>query len=649
VPDPVGEEAGGRLYRTGDLARWRADGSLEFLGRTDDQVKIRGFRVELGEVEAALARHPAVGGAVVAADVDAGRLNAYLVLAAPLPAAELRRWLRERLPEQLVPSTFTVLDAFPTTRNGKLDRRALPPPAPAALADDNPAAGAPAAAPPRTPVEETLAAVWGRLLEVERVGVQDSFFDLGGHSLLAAQMVARVRELLGVELPLRALFAAPTLAAFAPRLEWALGERFGEPPPLLPAPRGGELPLTFAQERLWRRDQLHPGAPAEGLAAVIPLAGPLEPAALAAAVTAVAARHEALRTVFPAARQEIAPPAPVPLPLADLSALPDEEREAETARLASLESRRGFDLRRGPILRATLVRLAAAEHRLLLAAPPIAADRRSFEIFAADLAALYPRPTALPELPVQPADFALWQRSWLHGDALEDRLAWWRRHLAGAPALALPADRPHSAPAAARTARRTFRIGPAPTAALDALARAAEVPRSLVLLAAFQLFLARLTGQEDLIVGWIVSARTLPELAGLIGPFGNTLPLRAPLAGGPPFREVLERLRRPALEAYARRDLPCALLADLMPPLRAAIEIHDRPLAAAAGGLEHDLTLRLAPTAEGAERTEETGLDGALDYNADLFSAAAIERWLADLQNALTDPQNAHTMRADEH
>jgi amino acid adenylation domain-containing protein len=656
VPDPLAEEPGARIYRTGDRARWRADGSLEFLGRADDQVKIRGFRVELGEVEAALARHPAVRGAAVTVWGETDRrLAAYGVLSESGAAtgSELRSWLRERLPEALVPSAVVLLDAFPTTPGGKVDRRALP--RPEAMGEEDEAGGA-----PRHPLEETLAVVWARLLGVERVGIHRSFFDLGGHSLLATQLVSRVREVLGVEVPLRDLFEAPTVAGFTRRVEAALRERAGAGvPPLVPVPRDGELPLSFAQERLWFIDQLQPGNAVYNMPSAVRLSGPLAPAALAGALTALVARHEVLRTSFPVTagrpRQEIAPPSPFPLPVVDLSALPDPRQAA--VRLAAAEARRPFDLARGPLLRAGLARLGADDHLLLATMHHSVSDGWSMGIFVRELSALYGSalhqgladegaPPELPPLPVQYADFAAWQRSWLTGEVLETQLAWWCRELGGElPVLELPADRPRPAMAAFRGGRRSVHVPGGVAARLAALARSEEATLFMVLLAAFQTLLHRLSGQDDLTVGSPIAGRTRSELEGLIGFFVNTLVLRAGLGGDPAFRALIGQARATALGAYAHQDLPFEKLVEEVAPRRS---LAHAPLFQAMFGLQNlpggtvemaqGLTLRpLEGAGTGTTRFDLTlllgetpqGLSGHLEYDAGLFDAVTLQRWMA--------------------
>ncbi|HKV10762.1 MAG TPA: amino acid adenylation domain-containing protein, partial [Thermoanaerobaculia bacterium] len=462
VPDPFAAEPGGRLYRTGDLARRRSEGDVELFGRVDHQVKVRGFRIETGEVEAALTREPEVAEAVVLALPGASGERRLVAYAVPAPGAEptaaaLRERLAARLPVYMVPSAFAFLDALPVTPNGKVDRKAL--------ARIEPEAGEEGAAPARNPVEEILAGLWEELLGGRRAGSGDNFFDLGGHSLLATRVVSRVRQALGVELQVREIFERPTLGALAGLVARRLGAGAPEAPPLGPRSGTGPVPLSFAQSRLWFLDLLEPGSPRYNLPSALGLTGPLSVSALSSAVAEIALRHEALRTVF-AVRdgepvQRILPEVPPglrPLAVTDLSALPDALRSAEAERLLAAEAGRPFDLSRGPLLRAALLQMGAEEHRLLLVLHHIVADGWSLGVLARELGELYRAAVAgeaprLPDLPVQYADFALWQRQWLGGGELDRQLAWWRERLAGLPPLELPTDRPRTAAASSRGGR----------------------------------------------------------------------------------------------------------------------------------------------------------------------------------------------------
>ncbi|HXO18881.1 MAG TPA: amino acid adenylation domain-containing protein, partial [Thermoanaerobaculia bacterium] len=437
VPDPFGG-AGERLYRTGDLARRLSDGQLEFLGRIDHQVKVRGFRIELGEIEVTLLAHPGVREAVVLAREDAPgapgdqRLVAYAVAAEaerPPSGADLRAHLAERLPEHMIPAAFVVLPALPLLPNGKVDRKALPAP-------EQEGAGAAGYDAPRGPMEELLAGIWSELLRVGRVGIHDSFFALGGHSLLATQVMSRVREVLGVEVPLRRLFEAPTVAGLAAQVERAQeakaagrGERRLAAPPLVRRQEEGHSPASFPQERLWFLDQLGVGGAAYHLPNALRLSGRLDRPALAAALNELVRRHESLRTTFSTAGadvvQVVAPPLAVALPVVDLSALPTlQAAEAESERLLRDEARRPFDLERGPLFRSGLLRLAETEHVLLLTMHHIVSDGWSLGVLTSELSALYGafsrgEGDPLPALQLHYADYAVWQREVIGGEVLQ--------------------------------------------------------------------------------------------------------------------------------------------------------------------------------------------------------------------------------------
>ncbi|RKH81422.1 amino acid adenylation domain-containing protein, partial [Corallococcus sp. AB032C] len=456
IPNAFTSSPGERLYRTGDRARWRADGSLEFLGRTDFQVKVRGFRIEPGEVESALQRLPGVAETLVMAREDVPgdkRLVAYVAIPSEsggpvLDAAALRAHLQQQLPGHMVPTAFVVMEALPLTPNGKVDRAALPVPTVAALERGR-------YVPPTTPTEQKLAALWLEVLRVERIGAEDDFFEVGGHSLLATQVVSRVLGTFGVELPLRTFFEAPTLAGLARRIDEA-GPRapVAEGPALTPVPRTEDLPLSFAQQRLWLIEQLEPGSLAYNIPTALRMQGTVDVAALEQAFRALIDRHEPLRTTFaprqPEPVQVIHTTVDFSLPVVELSALGEVALE-ESRRLASAEAVRPFDLTRGPLLRAQLLRLAPTEHVLLLTMHHIVSDGWSMGVLVRELVAFYEafregRSPSVDPLPVQYADYAVWQRSWLQGEVLEAQLGYWKQQLSGAPALLeLPTDKPRPA------------------------------------------------------------------------------------------------------------------------------------------------------------------------------------------------------------
>ncbi|MET0395230.1 MAG: non-ribosomal peptide synthase/polyketide synthase, partial [Longimicrobiaceae bacterium] len=651
LPDPFAAEPGARMYRTGDRLRWTADGKLEFVGRVDEQVKVRGFRIEPGEIEAVLCAHAEVREARVIVREDPAfgmpgeqRLVAYLVGGADADA--VRDHLRRSLPEYMVPGGFVAMESFPLTPNGKLDVRALPAPEYGAGAEH---------VAPRTPTEELLAGIWAEVLGLERVGVEASFFELGGHSLLATQVVARARFAFGVELPLRALFEAPTVAALAGRVEALLADGEGtQAPPLVALPRdGAPLPLSFAQQRLWFLDRLAPGSAAYAMPFALRLRGPLDARALERGLAELVRRHETLRTVLVplpggGAAQSILPPAPPPLPRVDLAGLPAPAREAETRRLAAADSARPFDLERGPLLRATRIRLAADEHVLLFALHHVVSDGWSMGVLVAEVSALYEafargEPSPLPELEVQYADFAAWQRRWLDGEVLARQLDYWRGRLAGAPpVLTLPTDRPRPAVPGERGDHRALEVPAEVARGLRALARREGATLFAVLLAAWQLLLARWADEDDVVVGSPVANRTRLELEPLIGFFVNTLALRTDLSGDPTLRELVGRARETVLGAQAHQDLPFERLVEEVAPERS---LDHSPLFQVAFALQNTerAELRMGPLAvasldAGPEPAKfdlsltlaEEGdrLEGVLAFRAELFDAATAERLL---------------------
>ncbi|HSF40221.1 MAG TPA: amino acid adenylation domain-containing protein [Thermoanaerobaculia bacterium] len=559
VPSPDGKP-GARLYRTGDLARHLPDGRIEFLGRIDHQVKIRGFRIEPGEIESALAGLAGVREAVVVAREDTPgdlRLVAYVV--GEVAADGLRQSLRERLPDYMIPAAFVTLSELPLTPNGKVDRKALPAPEGQRAEKGHLA--------PRTPVEEVLAGIWAEVLGLEQIGATDHFFDRGGHSLLASRVMSRLRSTFGIEMPLRALFEAPMLADLAARVEAA--RRAGADqliPPLLPTPRKGPVPLSFAQQRLWFLDQLEPGSPLYNMPVALRVEGPLSCAVLALCLGEIVRRHSALRTVFTAIEgspvQVIQPATPFKLPVVDLSGLPARKREALALTLGSEEVVRPFDLTRDPLLRAVLLRLAERDHVVALTMHHIVSDAWSIGILVREVTPLYAafaegRPSPLPELSVQYADFAVWQHGWLNQEALKGMAEYWRNCLAGAPPqLDLPGIRPRPAALSPRGAACQRRFSAPLLEQLRTLSRCESATLFMILLASLQALLHSRTGATDLVVGTDVAGRDRRETEGLVGFFINQLPLRADLAGNPTLRELLGRVRETALDAYAHQDLP---------------------------------------------------------------------------------------------
>jgi amino acid adenylation domain-containing protein len=652
IPHPFSERPGERLYRTGDVARYRADGNLEFLGRVDQQVKVRGFRIELGEVEARLVEHPGVQTAVVVVREDSPgekRLVAYVVSEAAQPAVDgLRAYLKAVLPEYMVPGVFVFLERLPLTPNGKVDRNALPVPEVVGQLQRWYVA-------PRTLTEELLVGIWAEVLGLERVGLHDHFFELGGHSLLATHVVSRLRSLFEVELPVRSVFESPTVAELAQAVERARVEGAGlQAPPLVRVPRAGELPLSYAQERLWFLDQLEPGSAAYNMPGALRVRGELDRVAFARAMNEIVRRHEVLRTTFAVVDgqpvQVMVPALTLSIPTVDLSALPEESREAEVRHLAIEEAQRPFDLAVGPLLRVRLLDLGGCAERgepeqvLLFTLHHIVSDGWSEDVLVREFATLYEafsqgQASPLPELPIQYADYAVWQRGWLQGEVLERQLAYWTGQLKGAPAvLVLPTDWPRPAVQSYRGASYEFTVSKEVTTQLHALSREAGVTLFMTLLAAFKTLLCRYTGQKDIVVGTDVANRNRTEIEGLIGFFVNQLVLRTDLSGNPTFRELLGRVREVTLGAYTHQDLPFEVLVAAMRPQRT---LQYAPL------FQVKLVLQNAPHSDvklpgltlssvSIERTtaeldlllslEETptGLSGGFEYNTDLFEATTI-------------------------
>ncbi|WP_240940804.1 non-ribosomal peptide synthetase, partial [Planosporangium flavigriseum] len=635
---------GERMYRTGDVVRWRADGQLEFLGRADDQVKIRGFRIELGEIEAVLRSHAEVGEAVVVAREDqpgAKRLVAYLVPAADMvDVGAVRALVAGRLPGYMVPAAFVTLDALPLSPNGKLDRRALPAP-------DFSAADTGDFQPPRTDTERAIAGIWAEVLDTDRVGIHDNFFELGGDSILSARVLARIRAVLGADLSPRAMFDAPTVARLAELVPDASQARHDDA--IVPAPREQAIPLSATQRRLWFLDDLTDGGTEYNTGFGLRLSGALDLDALRAALDGLAARHESLRTTFADVDgrgvQVIADAGEIPLRIVELST---QDEAALNDALAD-ELSRPFDLRRAPLTRAALVRLAEDEHVLLLCQHHIVTDGWSVRLLVDELAELYAaavRGTTaeLPAPTIQYPDFAVWQRERLAGPAaaehLAEHLAYWRHKLANLPVLELPTDRPR--PRFRTTAGAIHRRDlPADLVTrLMAVAQERDATLFMTLAAAVQVLLARYSNSDDIALGTVTSGRNRAELESLVGFFVNTVVLRASVDGSQTFGDFMADVRETVLEAFAHDEVPFdRLVEELQPerdpsrtPLVQALVVLQNAMVRPrqAGGLriaEQDLprpAARFDLVVEFLPR--DGGLNLAIEYNTDLFDATTIER-----------------------
>ncbi len=658
IPNPFGMTPGERLYRTGDLARYLPDGRIEFVGRVDHQVKIRGFRIELGEIETALLDHPDVRDAIVVAREDLPgqkRLVAYLTSQSgeALSSAELRSHVQARLPEYMIPSAFVTLEKFPLTPNGKVDRKALPVPEGSELDSQGYVA-------PSNQTEELVAGIWENILKTNRVGIHSNFFELGGHSLLATQLVSRLRDAFRVDVPIADVFATPTVADLARVIESLTSAKgTSNIPPLSKSASNAEPPLSFSQQRLWFLDQLQPGGWFYNIATAVRLTGKLNSSALQKSLEELVRRHESLRTTFDSKSgkpvQVIAANADAPLFTQDLSNLAPDARERELKRLAAAEAQKPFDLAVGPLFRATLVKLTADDHALLFTLHHIISDGWSMGVLVREFAELYAafsqgKTAQLPELPIQYADFARWQREWLQGEELERQLSFWKEQLAGfAPVLDLPTDRPRPPMQTFNGAVQSFVLSKQLTAALQQLCRQEGVTLFMTLLAAFQSLLHRYSGQNDILVGSPIANRTRSEVEGLIGFFVNTLVLRADFTHEPTFRELLRQVRQTALGAFNHQDLPFEQLVETLQPVR---DMSHSPLFQVAFILQNapmeavklpDLTLSPVEYEQTTSKYDLTltmfegrnGLQGHFEYNTDLFDAATIERMAQHFQSLL--------------
>ena len=655
VPNLFGLEGGERLYRTGDVCRYLSDGSIGFIGRADDQVKMRGYRIELGEIETMLNEHPLVRQSVVVVSGDK-RLLGYVVGEEGATTAELKRHLREKLPDYMVPEAILMLEEMPVTANGKLDRKRLPSVEGADRQLEREYVSA------RTPVEEMVVGIFEEVLKLDRVGIHDNFFEIGGHSLLATQVISRVRSIFGVEVGVGSVFKAPTIEGLSRTIEKAIDdEEKVEAPQLVRAPRGGRLPLSFAQQRLWFIDQLGPGDVVYNIPGGLKLYGDLDIEALERVINEIVRRHEALRTRFEVVEDEpvqvIDQWEPRRLEVEDLTGLTQGDKADEANRIMDEESGTGFDLRRGPLYRVKILKLGAREHILLYTMHHIVSDGWSMGILIREVGELYSafqrgETSPLPELPIQYADYAVWQREWLQGAALEKELSYWKRQLAGVSRLELPTDKPRPPIQTNRGAVESLALTAEQTMQLKELSRREGATLFMTLLAGFQILLGRYSGSEDLAIGTDIANRNRAETEGLIGFFVNQLVLRTDLSGEPDFRQLLGRVREVCLGAYGHQDLPFEKLVEELRPERS---LSYTPLFqvsfsmnAATGGEGAWLPEMGLEPAEGRNETTKYDLTltlseiggvvkGGVQYNADLFEAVTIERMIGHLVVLLED------------
>ena len=654
VVDPFTEETGARIYKTGDLGCWRADGTIEFLGRNDFQVKIRGYRIELLEIEARLAEHSGVREAVVALREDTAgdkRLVAYYTCMKDtereIGAEELRSHLSTKLPKYMVPAAYVRLERLPLTPNGKLDRRGLPAP-------DEDAYGVRRFELPVGETETVLGSIWADVLKVERVGRYDNFFELGGHSLRAMRFISQLRQTLGVEVAISDLFAHPVLIDFALVVESAGQTTL---PAITPAERGGPLPLSFAQQRLWFLAQMG-ASEAYHIFYGWRLKGRLDREALRRALDRIVGRHEALRTTFVALEgepaQRIAAAEESRFHLLEYDLVGASDAQTELDHLVREEAASGFDLEAGPLIRGRLIRMEEEEHALLITMHHIVSDGWSMEVLIRELRALYGAfargdEDPLPELGVQYADYAVWQRKWMEGEILQRQGEYWEKTLAGVPSLLeLPTDHPR--PAEEEYAGGWVRVAldEELSQGLRELSKKYGTTLYMTLLAGWGALLARLSGQEDVVIGTPVANRGRVEIEGLIGFFVNTLAVRMDVSGSPSVGELLKRVKEQVLAAQQHQDIPFEQVVENARPVRSLAHsplfqvmfgwgqnfgsgglampgVELGPLGAAAQVVaKFDLMLSLRDAGE--------GIVGSLVYATALYERSTVERYVGYLR-----------------
>ena len=649
LPDPFGIQVGARLYRTGDLGRLLSDGTVEFIGREDQQIKLRGYRIEPGEIEALLNCYEGIQSSMVLAWEKAAQkyLVVYIVTTPGmlLVESELRRYLAQHLPAYMIPAWIQHVTAFPLLPNGKVNRRALPEPEIEWASKANEV--------PRGAIEEMLVDIWCEVLPRTSISIHADFFAIGGHSLLAIQIVARIRVILGVDLPIRSLFEHATIARLSTHIEYLLRDQDDLPlPPLIPVSREVDVPLSFAQQRLWFLHQIEPARHSYHLSSIVRIYGTLNHAALEHSLSTLHARHESLRTTFPTRDgqpvQYIQPVSELSCASISLSSLPPDVRTEQMYTLTRQEARRPFDLARGPLVRVTLLVFAENAHVLLITMHQIIADDWSMMVFVQELKTLYTAYVQdeyirLTRLPFQYADYAAWQRQWLNDGRMEKQLHYWRLQLHNLQPLDLPIDMLRPPVQTLHGTQLHWAVPPPLQHRLVQFSQREGVTPFMTLLTSFQCLLASLTGQADIATGIPVACRTFAETERLIGLFANTLVIRTDFSGHPTYRQLLARVRSNVLEAYTHQEVPFAKVVEALQPERdlsrsplfqvmfalqnTARSIHEEP-----AGLLTQVALSELPTSRFELsmiiRESRQGLTCTLEYNTDLLYASTVQRWL---------------------
>ena len=658
VPNPLAgpEEAGDRMYLTGDLAKHLHDGQIRFLGRLDRQVKLRGYRIELAEIEKNLCEHPEVANAlaVITEAGDGQDLHAYYIPKGSAPdPVELKAFLKRRLPDYMVPAGLRELPSFPVTSDGKVDVSSLPIPDPVRTV---------AYTSPWTPVEEVISGIWSSVLGVAEVGAEDQFFELGGHSLKATQVIASVKRAFQIEMPIRILFENPVLNQFAKQVAIAVQEAQGVfEPSIKPVPEGLQLPLSFAQERLWFLQQLEPQSAAYNLPMVFRLRGSLDVAHFKTCCESIVNRQAVLRTRFTEIQgqpyQVIDERAHWGFRRVTMDHLPQAAREKACMEAVSEEVTAPFSLEQGPMLRVSLFTIKPDDHILVMNFHHIVSDGWSIKVFFSEFATLYgevgpERNRPLTPLPIRYADYAYWQRQWLSGETLEAHQSFWEQQLRNAPPLIqLPTDFPRPQIQTFRGAHQNFQLSDSAGATVTTLCSGESVTQFMVFLAAYGALLARYSGQEDICIGTPVANRHREATERLIGFFVNMLVMRVDLSGNPSFLQLLRRVRRTALEAYAHQDVPFEKVVECLQPDRdlsrsplfqvmfcfgyggpetakAHLKISDLeilPQEFNYGASKYDLSLHVTQ--------EQEGYRAGFEFKTDLFREATINRFTAHFRN----------------
>ena len=649
---------GRTLYQSGDRVAWLPDHNIYFLGRNDEQIKWRGYRIEPTEIQIVLREIPEITDAIVVLREDHPgdkRLTAYFVTGSniELPVSEVRSFVADRLPEYMVPSFFMQLPEFPYTATGKINRKALPIPFLNAgeIGRNNS---------PRDATEDILVGLFCDVLNLDRVGIYDNFFYSGGHSLLATQLVSRIRSTFSIEFPVRLLFENPTVAEIAAQIH-ASRDGFGITaiPEIVPVQREKAVPVSFSQQRLWFLDQLEPGNLFYNIPMAVRLVGDVNIDHLRKSLNGIVDRHEILRTRFGNVNgvpvQIIDQPFEIGLKIVDITDIAEGKRQEQAELLLRQDAQQPFDLAVGPIIRATLVKVNNVEFIALLVIHHIAADGLSMMILIQELVAFYNQyhngeSGGLITLPVQYADYAVWQRNWLSGDVLNEQMKYWKSRLAGSPPLLeLPTDRPRPAVKTFSGSSLMFQLPDTLSLKIKELCRETGVTSYMFLLAAFQTLLFRYSNEEDILVGTAIANRSRPEIEQLIGFFVNTLVMRTDLSGNPPFTELLSRVREVTLGAYAHQDLPFEMLVDALQPNR---NLSYTPIFQIGFDLQtvqldrfefHGL--RVEPIQFNSKRAAydlllsitiaDDDISGTLEFNSDLFNQETIERMVGNFRNLL--------------